>query len=62
MQNILKDKNTLEYRRIIKHNSEILEYVRAGIKVYGVLTFSQINELLHTYGINGRVILQYTRN
>lgn len=52
MQNILKDKNTLEYRHIIKHNSEILEYVRAGIKVYGVLTFSQINELLRTYGIN----------
>lgn len=52
MQNILKEKETLEYRNIIKHNTEILKYVRAGIKIYGVLSFSQVNELLSTYEIN----------
>jgi len=33
MQNILKEKDTLEYRNIIKHNTEILKHIRAGIKI-----------------------------
>ena len=52
MQNILKEKDILEYRNIIKQNTEILKYIRSGVKIYGVLSFSQVNELLSTYEIN----------
>lgn len=51
IQNLIKEKNNIEYRNIIKSNSEIINLFRGMNKAYGVLTLEDIKELFKRYRI-----------
>ncbi|SFC42860.1 SEC-C metal-binding domain-containing protein [Clostridium uliginosum] len=52
LQNLIKEKNTLEYRNIIKGNSEVLSLYRGMNKAYGVVKINDIKEIFKRYTIN----------
>lgn len=49
VQNLIKEKNNIEYRRIIKNNSEILNIFRGMNKAYGILSLKDSKEILSKY-------------
>lgn len=51
IQNLIKEKNNIEYRNIIKSNSEIVKLFRGMNKAYGALTLEDIKELFKRYRI-----------
>lgn len=51
IQKLIKDKNNIEYRNIIKTNSEIINLFRGMNKAYGILPLEDIKELFKRYKI-----------
>lgn len=49
VQNLIKKQNNLEYRRVIKTNSEILNIFRGMIKAYGILKLKDTREIIERY-------------
>lgn len=49
VQNLVKEKNNIEYRRRIKNNSEILNIFRGVNKAYGILKLSDAKEIINRY-------------
>lgn len=49
VQNLIKEKNNIEYRRIIKTNSEVLNIFRGMNKTYGILKLKDAKEMLGRY-------------
>lgn len=49
VQNLIKEKNNIEYRRIIKNNSEILNVFRGMNKAYGILTLNDAKEIINRF-------------
>jgi len=51
VQNIIEDKNTLEYRRVLKNNGEIINLYRGMNKAYGILSLENIKLILMQYNL-----------
>lgn len=51
MQEIVKQSDTLEFKKILKNNSEIINIFKGMIEVYGVLKTDDIIELMRKYNI-----------
>lgn len=51
VQKIIEDKNTLDYRRIIKQNGEIINVYRGMNKAYGILNIESIKSILSQYDL-----------
>ncbi|WP_160690430.1 SEC-C metal-binding domain-containing protein [Clostridium sp. C2-6-12] len=49
MQNIVKQSDTLEFRRILKKNSEIINIFTGMVQVYGIIHAEQIMDLIKRY-------------
>ena len=49
VQGLIKERNNIEYRRIIKFNSEIVNIFRAMNKVYGILKLKDAKEIIERY-------------
>lgn len=49
MQNIIKESDTLDFRKLVKKNSEILNIFRGMIKIYGILYFDDVKALMKRY-------------
>ncbi|MBN7574596.1 MULTISPECIES: SEC-C metal-binding domain-containing protein [Clostridium] len=49
MQAIVKQSDTLEFRKLMKKNSEIMNIFRGMIKLYGVLCFEDVKGLMKRY-------------
>ncbi|MVX65002.1 zinc chelation protein SecC [Clostridium chromiireducens] len=49
VQGLIKERNNIEYRRLIKFNSEILNIFRAMNKVYGILKLKDAKEIIERY-------------
>ncbi len=49
MQNIVKQSDTLEFRKLMKKNSEIMNIFIGMIKLYGVLYFEDVKILMKRY-------------
>ena len=47
VQNLIKDKNNIEYRRIIKNNSELINIFRGMNKAYGILMLNDAKEIIN---------------
>ena len=52
MQSIVKQSDTLDFRKLMKKNTEIVNIFRGMIKAYGVLYFDDIKVLLKRYTID----------
>jgi uncharacterized protein YecA (UPF0149 family) len=51
VRNLVKEKNNIQYRSMIKLNSEIINLYRGMNKAYGLLKFKDIKELFKRYQI-----------
>ena len=51
VQNIIENRNTLDYRRMLKKNSEIINVYRGMNKVYGILNMDTIKNILSQYDL-----------
>lgn len=51
VQNLIKEKNNIEYRNIVKFNTEIINLYRGMNKAYGILKLEDIKELFKRYEI-----------
>lgn len=51
MQEVVKQSDTLEFRRVLKKNSEIINIFTGMIEVYGILHTDDIIELIKRYSI-----------
>ena len=51
IQELIIDKNNIEYRNMIKVNNEIVNLYRGMNRAYGILTLDDIKELFKRYGI-----------
>lgn len=51
VQNIIKNKNTLDYRRVLKQNDEIINVYRGMNKAYGILNIDSIKSILSKYDL-----------
>jgi len=49
VQALIKERNNIEYRRVIKFNSEIVNIFRAMNKVYGILKLKDAKEIIERY-------------
>ncbi|RII34171.1 zinc chelation protein SecC [Clostridium chromiireducens] len=49
VQRLIKERNNIEYRRLIKFNSEIVNIFRAMNKVYGILKLKDAKEIIERY-------------
>lgn len=49
VQGLIKERNNIEYRRLIKFNSEIVNIFRAMNKVYGILKLKDAKEIIERY-------------
>lgn len=49
VQGLIKERNNIEYRRVIKFNSEIVNIFRAMNKVYGILKLKDAKEIIERY-------------
>lgn len=49
VQALIKERNSIEYRRVIKFNSEIVNIFRAMNKVYGILKLTDAKEIIERY-------------
>ncbi|WP_236898638.1 SEC-C metal-binding domain-containing protein [Clostridium beijerinckii] len=49
VQALIKERNNIEYRRVIKFNSEIVNIFRAMNKVYGILKLKDAKEMIERY-------------
>jgi hypothetical protein len=49
VQGLIKERNNIEYRRVIKFNSEIVNIFRAMNKVYGILKLKDAKEVIERY-------------
>lgn len=49
VQNLIREKNNIEYRRRIKNNSEIINIFRGMNKAYGILKLSDAKEIINRY-------------
>ncbi|EKQ52284.1 MULTISPECIES: SEC-C metal-binding domain-containing protein [unclassified Clostridium] len=50
-QNLIKEKNNLEYRKLIKENSEIINLYRGMNRAYGIVSLNDIEKLFSRYGL-----------
>lgn len=50
VQNIITKNNTIEFRKKIKNNTEIIKIVSGMLYAYGVMTFIDVMKLLRKYG------------
>jgi hypothetical protein len=51
VQSLVKEKNNLEYRKLIKVNSEIVNLYRGMNRAYGVIGINDITKIFRRYGI-----------
>lgn len=51
VQNIIKNKNTLDYRRILRKNGDIINVYRGMNKAYGILNIENIKKILNQYDL-----------
>ena len=51
LQNIIKDRNNSEYKKLIKINTKIINLFRGMNKAYGIIKTSDIEALFKRYGI-----------
>jgi len=49
VQELIRERNDIEYRRVIKANSEILNIIRGMNKVYGILRLEDAKEIIERY-------------
>ena len=49
VQELIRENNNIEYRRVIKTNTEILNVIRGMNKAYGILTSKDAKEMLERY-------------
>ncbi|AJG98814.2 zinc chelation protein SecC [Clostridium beijerinckii] len=49
VQALIKERNNIEYRRVIKFNSEIVNIFKAMNKVYGILKLTDAKEIIERY-------------
>jgi hypothetical protein len=49
VQELIRERNNIEYRRVIKANSEILNIFRGMNKVYGILRLKDTKEMMEIY-------------
>ena len=49
VQELIRENNNIEYRRVIKANSEILNIIRGMNKVYGILRLKDAKEIIERY-------------
>lgn len=49
VQELIRERNNIEYRRVIKVNSEILNIFRGMNKVYGILRLKDAKEIIERY-------------
>jgi len=49
VQELIRERNNIEYRRVIKANSEILNIFRGMNKVYGILRLKDAKEIMERY-------------
>lgn len=49
VQELIRENNNIEYRRVIKANSEILNIIRGMNKVYGILQLNDAKEIIQRY-------------
>ena len=49
VQELIRENNNIEYRRVIKANSEILNIIRGMNKVYGILRLNDAKEIIQRY-------------
>lgn len=58
VQDLIKEKNNIEYRRLLKINNEVINIFRGMNRVYGILEVSDIKEILKKYVNVNDVILE----
>ena len=49
VQELIRENNNIEYRRVIKANSEIINIIRGMNKVYGILRLNDAKEIIQRY-------------
>ncbi len=49
VQELIRERNDIEYRRVIKANSDILNIIRGMNKVYGILRLKDAKEIIERY-------------
>lgn len=50
IQDLVKEKNNLEYRKLVKENSEIINLYRGMNRAYGIISLNDIEKLFNRYG------------